>query len=159
MPATASPEVTLFVRSLASRTGRQDQILDRLDHLETAGHIDSFDVHIWGEEISLSSSAVETARGKAVLERISEFRQWANRNEVSLDRFFENRERTSRLTGKEQTTLRLPGLAMAEYEGDELEAVTPHIREGSVRTVSDRLAMLSNGTEENSQQERVRAKS
>lgn len=59
-------------------------------------------------------------------------------NVRSLDPFFDSRVTTSRVTGEEYTTLRLPMVVMAEYEDGDVVHVTPHETDGSVRTVEDR---------------------
>jgi hypothetical protein len=142
MSPTATPRVELYVRSLASRTDRQERVIEALRRLENTGDICSFQLTIWGEAVGLSTAAVETDRGREVLDTVAAFREWADREGVSLDCAFENRAVTSQLTGEEHATLRLPKMAMAEYEGDEVLSVTPHERDGAVRTVRDRLTTL-----------------
>jgi hypothetical protein len=155
MPATTAPEAELYVRSLASRTGCQRRVIKQLKRLETGGHLDGIDVHVWGTEVGLSTTAVETAAQQAILDTVGEFRSWAADAGVSLDQFYENRRRVSGLTGEEFATLRLPVLSLAEYEDDELVSVTPHERESGVRSVEDRLEMLANAGGEPPQPERV----
>jgi hypothetical protein len=134
--------IELCVRSLASRTGKgiQEQAIDRLQRLETTGELDALSVRIWGEEVALSTTATETERGRAILQRVGAFREWAAHNDVSLAPFFEPREKTSRITGEEYATLRLPVLVMAEYVDGDIVHVAPHRRDSGVYTVEDRLA-------------------
>jgi len=142
---TADRRVELNVRSLASRTGDgvQERAVEALRRLEADGAVASFAVRVWGEQVGLSTTAVETERGQEVLERVGAFRAWANRNGVSLEPFFDARATTSRITGEEYTVLCLPVAAMAEYEGGDLAYVTPHEDDGVVRTVGGRLDVLS----------------
>lgn len=145
MVRTPGRDVELHVRSLSSRTGQElrERAIEVLDGLESAGAIDSFTVDVWGERVSLSTTAVETARGRQVLDRVGTFRAWANRNGVSLEPFFDAHATTSRITGEEYTTLCLPVATLAEYENDTLVYVTPHETDGSVHTVQDRLDILA----------------
>lgn len=145
---TADRRVELSVRALSSRTGGgiQERALDLLERLERAGAVESVGVHVWGERVGLSTTAVETDCGQRVLDRIGRFREWANRNRVSLEPFFESRVTTSRITGEEYTTLHLPIIVLAEYENGDVVHVTPHEDDGSVTTVQDRLEHLERET-------------
>lgn len=143
MPATTAPEAELYVRSLASRTGCQERVIKQLQSLADKGSLESVTVHVWGEEVGLSTTAVETASRRSILDTIGTFRSWADANDVSLVQFYEERTRVSGLTGEEFTTLRLPVLTLAEYQDGELVSVTPHERKSGVRTVEDRLEMLA----------------
>lgn len=150
--------VELNVRSLASRTetGVQERAVELLDRLEREGALASYTVRVWGERVGLSTTAVETNRGQELLERIGTYRGWANRNGVSLEPFFESSATTSRITGEEYTTLRLPVIAMAEYEDGEVVHVTPHENEGGVSTVDDRLDRFEASTLEGREREPLR---
>ena len=156
MTPTPSPQVELYVRSLASRTGQQERIIERLHRLESAGVVESADVQVWGEAVELSTVAAETERGQELLETVSRFRDWAARNGASLDGPFLNRETESLLTGRSHTTLRLPAVAMAEYEGEEIRAVTPHRRDGTVRTVQERVETLATETDRAASSDAIR---
>jgi hypothetical protein len=146
MPATTAPTVTLCVRSLVSRTGCQERVLKQLQRLSDAGTLESVSVRVWGTEVGFSTTAVETVEGESILDTVGEFRAWADHNGVSLEPFYEDRTRVSGLTGEERATLRLPVLALAEYDDGDLVSVTPHERECGVRTVEDRIAMLGQTT-------------
>lgn len=139
--------IELCVRSLTSRTDRaQGQAIDRLRRLEATGAIDGLSIRIWGEEVALSTTAVETDRGRDILQRVGAFREWAAHNDVSLSPFFESREKTSRITGEEYATLRLPTLVMVEYADGDVVHVAPHEGDSGVYTVEDRLASLAEPT-------------
>lgn len=150
MDTTTGRRVELYVRSLASRTGEgpQERAIDRLRRFDAEGTVDSFGVRVWGDRVGLSTTAVDTPRGEDILGRIGTFRAWATRNGVSLDTLFEARETTSRITGEEYAILRLPVLLMAEYAGSDLDHVSPHERDGTVRTVDDRLDALGDTSSE-----------
>jgi hypothetical protein len=124
--------------------------------LESAGVVESADVNVWGEAIELSTVAAETERGQELLETVSRFRDWAARNGASLDGAFLNRETKSRLTGRTHTTLRLPSVAMAEYEGEEIRTVTPHRRDGTVKTVQERVETLARETDRAAHSDAIR---
>lgn len=143
MPATTAPEAELYVRSLASRTGCQERVIKQLQQLDTEGRLAGVDVHVWGTEVGLSTTAVETDSQQSILETVAQFRSWADSAGVSIEKFYEDHTRVSGLTGEEFATLRLPVLALAEYEDGELVSVTPHERDCGVRTVPDRLEMLA----------------
>jgi len=155
MPATTAPEAELYVRSLASRTGCQHRVIKRLQRLDTGGRLADVDVYVWGTEVGLSTTAVETDSQQSILETVADFRAWADNAGVSDEQFYEDRTRVSGLTGEEFSTLRLPVLVLAEYEDGELVSVTPHERDCGVRTVTDRLEMLSNGVGDAPQPEPV----
>lgn len=140
--------VELYVRSLSSRTGGgpQERAIDCLRQFDAEGLVDSYAVRVWGDEIGLTSSVVDTERGEDILDRIGALREWASHNDVTLDAFFETRETESHITGESYASIRLPVLVMVEYEGDEVGYVTPHKRDDTVYTVDDRLDRLANPT-------------
>lgn len=146
MSSTASPRVELYVRSLASRTGRRERIIERLRDLEAAGAVGSVEVTIWGEAVALSSPATETDRGRQLLDAVGRFQEWADDAGVSLDCVFRNCRTESTITGTTYATLRLPTAAMVEYDEGDIVAVTPHRRDRGVRTIEDRLERLTGET-------------
>jgi DNA-binding HxlR family transcriptional regulator len=143
MDTPQPPAVTLYVRSLAPRTGRQDRVIDRLRELEAAGRVASVEVTVWGPAVGLSTTAVETGCGRTILNSVAECREWADRSGVSLEGRFEHRHATSEITGEEYTTLRLPALLLAERVDGVLREVRPHEDDGTVQTVEDRLSALA----------------
>lgn len=143
MPTTTVPEVALYVRSLASRSGCQRRMITRLQALDASGHVDGVDVRVWGSEVSISERPVETESRREILNTVRAFREWADRNGVSMEQCYENRTRVAERTDEEFTTLRLPVLALAEYEDSELVWVTPHERESRTQTVAERVETLA----------------
>jgi hypothetical protein len=137
--------VELHVRSLAPRAGRrrQNAVIDRLDDLESAGRIDEFAVDVWGRQVGLSSAAARTDAGRFVLDRVAEFREWADETGRSVASFFETRRVDSELSGDQYTALVLPSLTLAEYRGGDLAHVAPCSDGGEVTTVSDRIDVLA----------------
>lgn len=144
-PHPADRQVELYVRGLTSRNGREtrERAVTLLERLDAAGIIATFSVCVWGQEVGLSTTAVETERGQEILDRVGAIRGWASRNDVSVEPLFEGRTTTSEITGEEYTRLRLPVAVLAEYEDDAIVSVTPHEDCGTVRTVEDRLDQLA----------------
>lgn len=137
----------LYVRSLSPSGARahQEAVLDRLTRLEAAGHIAGFTVHVWGKQVNTTTAAARTDAGRFILDRVSEFREWARRNGRSLGSFFETRDVASTITGEEYTTLVLPTMTLAEYRDGTLDFVTPCTDGEVVYTVHDRLDRLDAG--------------
>lgn len=131
--------IELFVRSLAQTgaTRRIEDTLDRLDDLEDRGDVADYTVTVWGREIG--TAARRTATGRHILDSIESFEDWAATAGASVDRFYETRTVERDLTGETYSVTDLPVVAMAEYENGVLGHVTPHEKEGVVRTVQDRL--------------------
>jgi len=137
--------VELYVRSLSPDEGRgpQSAVLETLRHLEDENRIDELSVSIWGRQIALSTTAAQTDEGRAILETIESFRSWARATDRSLEPLLETREITSSVRNETRVSLVLPTILLAEYDGDgELIHVTPHMADGSVTTVADRLETL-----------------
>jgi hypothetical protein len=149
--------VELFVRSLSpsGATHQQERILERLDELATEGHIDDYEVTVWGERVVPDSIAAETPTGERVLDTVEEFQSWATAHGVAVDRFYPERTVESAITGEEFTAISLPVVAMAEYVDDRLHHVTPHEGE-TVQTVLDRLDALDGDRERSAEQRPLR---
>ena len=138
--------VELFVRSLSpsGATHQQERILERLDELAAEGHVDDYEVTVWGERVVPDSVAADTPTGENVLDTVDEFGSWATAHGVSVERFYPEQTVESAITGDEFTAISLPVVAMAEYVDGRLHHVTPHEGE-TVQTVLGRLDAL--GTE------------
>lgn len=131
----------LYVRTLSppgART-RQEQVIDRLQRLEDEGHIDDFYVKVWGKQIDPTTNAAETEQGEFILNRIAEFQQWSLVSNTTLESFYETREQSSSITGKDHTSIVLPKMGLAEYHGSELEQVAPVSEDDETYTVIDHL--------------------
>jgi len=144
MPTASSParSVALFVRSLSPTETPASRHADRVRALEVADRVEEASVTVWGSEIELSTRARRTPTGKCVLDRIADFRAWADERGVSMGPFFETREVSSSLTGEEYTALRLPVTCLAEYDGDDLVHVAPYSTGEAICSVADRLRRL-----------------
>jgi len=134
-------DLTLFVRSLRPRQccSRQDAVIDRLDALEQEGVIDGYDVVVLGRQIPQCVEDAKTGFGSSVLERLTVFEEWARRNDYSLESVFPERVSKSQFTGEEVSAREVPQLALAEYEGQSLQFVSPVAHDGEMLTVEDRL--------------------
>jgi len=137
-----SRSVALFVRSLSPTETPAPRHADRVRALETDGRVEAASVTVWGSEVELSARARRTPAGKCVLDRVADFRAWADERGVSMTPFFETREVSSSLTGEEYTALRLPVTCLAEYDGDELVHVAPYSTGEAICSVADRLRRL-----------------
>jgi hypothetical protein len=137
--------VELHVRSLAPRAGhtQQEAAIERLDRLESRGRVDEFSVNVWGHQVSLSTAAARTDAGQFVLDRVEEFREWAEETGRSVDSFFETRRVSSEIMDEDFAALVLPAVTLAEYREGELSFVAPCSDGESVCTVADRIDVLA----------------
>jgi hypothetical protein len=156
MTPSQPPAVELYVRSLSSRTGRTERVVDHLRQLDASGEVADLSVTVWGEAVDLGSMAAQTPRGQAILETVTAVRDWADERGASVEPFFHRRETHSTITDETHTTLQLPSLLLVERVGDELVRVTPHDDDGTVWTVTDRLEVLSTDMEETPESRPVR---
>lgn len=134
----------MYVRSLSpAGNPRQQELVDRLDGLAADGVIDECAVHVVGDEVC-PETATATDSGRFICERIDQFRDWADRNDVSLESCFEHTTVRSRITGEEYETIRVPTLALAEFDDSgDLQFVAP-CDDGETRyTPASRLDQLA----------------
>lgn len=148
------PTVELYVRSLspAAAGGRQERVVDRLDRLTSAGHVEDFEIRVWGREVGVEGA---TAAAESVLDRVEAFRAWADARGAELP-FRRRAVATPAASGE---ALRLPTMALAEYlEGEasapreralpgDLVSVAPREEDGALVTVRDRLDALASEDE------------
>jgi hypothetical protein len=139
-----SPSVDLYLRSLSPPAGTHDQqaeVIDRLSELSSSDRLDGLSVSVWGERVCLCEVCAGTGSGRAVLDRLEEFRSWAGTvEEAELP--FEHRTIRSEYTRTEQGVIVPPCVTMAVYSGDTLVGVFPHSVSDETRTVSDALEAL-----------------
>jgi len=155
MDTTDPRRVELFVRSLSPKTGRSPATaqLDRLRRLADEDVVD-LSVTVWGREVGLSTTAARTDAGEFVLDRVANFREWADDHDVCVEAFFETREVESGLTGESYTALVLPVACLAEYRDGELVHVAPYTTDSAVHTVSDRVTTLEAPDDDSTPDER-----
>lgn len=136
----------LFVRSLGPGEDAPDleRLRERLETLVERDLIREYSVYIWGKHVS-PSAAEWTETGRFVLDTVEQFEAWAERDDVSLDPFFGEETRRSAIRDQAERRIRLPTVALAEYEGDDLRFVAPCVADGTLRSVEDRLGELLAG--------------
>lgn len=145
--ATERVRVELYVRSLAPRgaTESQQAVVSSIRRLEDEGEIAEYTVHVCGREIPATPAEMTTEFGEFLLNRVAVFSAWADRNDYSLGRLFDERTLESAFTDDRRETVVLPAMALAEYEGADLRFVAPCTIDGTTVTVWDRLEELSEG--------------
>lgn len=143
---TSIPTKTLdlYVRSLAPNgsTANLDGILNSLAQLETKGHIAEYLVHVWGRQVR-PATADRSAVSTDINDRLTAFRAWAERADMTLEPFFQTRDVEVSMTGQAYTVVDLPVMTIAEYEDENLTFVTPCADGDTLYTVHDRLEALA----------------
>jgi hypothetical protein len=138
--------VEVYVRSLRPGTGRsQRRALDRLDALAAAGVIGGYEVVVWGDRAPPSPDTVRTRAGRFVLDRVTVFQRWAERNGASIEGTFAVRTVDSSITGERHDELVLPRLVAAAVRDGRLLAVAPATVDGDHRSIEAFLDGLENG--------------
>lgn len=151
MDRDESPPDTIeaYVRSLSPEgSPQQGPIFERLNRLSGEGLIDYWTVHVVGDTVC-PDTAASTQPGQFICNRIQQFTEWADEQEVSFGRYFERRTVSSELTGEEYETMVLPTVTLAEFdEDDSLRFVSPCFDGETQRTPMDRLEQLLAGDAE-----------
>ncbi|WP_135363607.1 HTH domain-containing protein [Halosimplex halophilum] len=139
--------IEVYVRSLEPGEDRpQRRALDRLDALAAAGDIEGYEVVVWGDRAPPSRAAVRTRAGRFVLDRVTVFQRWAERNDASIEDAFGVRTVDSSITGERHEELVLPRLAVAAVREGRLLAVAPASVDGEHRPVDAVLDRLEDGS-------------
>jgi len=118
---------------------RQAEIIGRLEQLESDGHIEGFNVHVWGDAVATETALSDTDTGRGVRNLVAAFEQWALSENVSVQSFFERTEKSSALSGEKQAVITLPSIAVAEYDGHELVGMAPHETDDGTLSVREYL--------------------
>lgn len=143
-PQSGSKTIELWIRSFAPVTTgpTQERALERVESLEKSDLIDTVDIGVWGKEIEQTERSRRIPQLRKIQARLESFEQWARRTDHSLAPFFRTRNVESKITGDRYEVQRLPTIALAEFEDDELIHVAP-CRDGE-RTIDvfDRLDVL-----------------
>lgn len=146
MEASTGDDINLelYVRTLTppGARSRQEDVLERLEHVEEADPVDDVFVKVWGKQIDPTTRAADTDQGQFILNRIAEFQQWALANNTTLESFYQTHEQSSSITGEDHTTIVLPKIGLAEYHGNELHQVSPCTQNDGVFNVGDHLEDL-----------------
>lgn len=122
VPAT----VEVYVRSLSPEgTPEQQALFDQLDTISGQGVIDYWTVHVVGKEVC-PDTATGTQPGQFICERIQQFKEWAEQNDMSFGSFFEQKQVTSEITDEAYETMDIPTVTLAEFDDrGTLQFVTP----------------------------------
>lgn len=141
MPEQTDVRVELYVRSLLPRGAheRQERVIERLERLEAANVVASFEVEVWGTRVGPSTAAARTGAGRAARERLETFVEWAQANDRSLRPCFETHAVASAFTETAYTAIEFPLLTLVEYEDDDIRHVAPSTDGTTTYSVSDRL--------------------
>lgn len=136
--------VSFYARSFtpAGVADRQHAILERLQQLHEQGPIDACEHDVWGTCVDIAETR-PGAFGNDAIETVARFREWADRNEVSLSPCFEERTHRSKITGEHSRELVFPVMCLAVYQDDELVGVYPHVDDEGVVTIDEFLESLA----------------
>lgn len=131
-------QATLYTRGELPRpaTAQRNAVVEELEVLAASGSLDAFDVVHWAKRVPAD------AEGARELALVSEFREWAEEEGVSLAPCFETRECYGVRSGDVRTELVLPVLCLAVYENGDLVEVAPRETPAGVITVADCIANL-----------------
>lgn len=131
--------VELFLRSQLDfgTESQQRAVIETLTGLERDGHIDRFDVTVWGKEISPDGPLRGTEFHETVLDRVERFEEWAERNDISTEFTFTRRRLDSTITDGSYSVINLPVICVAVYDDDSLTGLYPCHDGGELHTVRD----------------------
>ena len=150
-PTTTPTTVELWIRSFAPTSAgpTQERALERVDELKSSTPIESVDVAVWGKKVEVDrpERAMRIPQLCRIESRLEAFETWAARTGRQLEPFFRNTRIESSITGESHDVWRLPTIAIAEFDDDELLHVAP-CRDGD-RTIDvfDRLETLLDDAE------------
>lgn len=144
MSETDPVRMELYVRSLLpeSAASSQNEVIDALEELEAEGAIDEFTLLVWGDRAPASPGGTRTDAGLFALNRVAVFSEWAERNDRSIEPFFERRTVDSELADEHYQAVVFPRMTLAEYEGQDLRSVTPCRGPERADSVPDRVSRL-----------------
>lgn len=147
-PSDAPLTVELYVRSLSPPGARGELagIIDRVRDLADGGPIDEWSVLVWGKQLCPTGPEAETEVGSHALQRIDQFRSWADERDLCLQSTFGVRHVDSEMSGEAYVAVTFPVVAMAEFIDGDLRFVAPCSEDETTHTVLDRLDALEAGT-------------
>ncbi|WP_339102864.1 HTH domain-containing protein [Haloterrigena salinisoli] len=145
-PTTTPTTIELWIRSFAPASAgpTQERALERLAELESHAPIESVEVSVWGKEVEVDrpERAMRIPQLCRIERRLEAFENWAARTGRRLEPFFRNTHVESSITGESHDVWRLPTVAVAEFDGDELLHVAPCRDDDRTIDVADRLEAL-----------------
>ncbi|ARS91895.1 hypothetical protein B1756_16320 [Natrarchaeobaculum aegyptiacum] len=126
-------------------TPRCERAIECARDLEAEGVLDCVEVGVWGREFAHTTLSQRVPQLEAIHRRLEAFEAWAETTDRDLEPFFTRRHVESEITGEQHVRWRLPVLALAEFDGDELVHVTPCTVGDRTVDVFDRLEALADG--------------
>jgi hypothetical protein len=138
---TEPKTVELYCRASTTTATAVDRYHTELSSLSAAGAIDDVEVVTWPNRIELSAGAQSE-----VAKAYERFAEWADEAGLRLAPAFDVESYESEFTGNSGTALVTPIAAVAVYEGDDLDAVYPHVADGEVVDVEDAIDALRTGS-------------
>lgn len=138
--------VELFVSSLAPKGAhkRQQAVLDRLERLQQDGRIEAITCTVWGDRIC-PETAPRITNGLNALRDIGRLQQWADRRDVSLTPFFNERTVES-MNDESYRVIVPPILCLAISKDDNLWGIFPSLKDGQPLSAMDGLDALAEET-------------
>lgn len=132
-------QAVLYTRSAAPGviTDVYQQVLTRLEQLETDGVLDAVDCEVWGDAIP--ADATSDAPSRRVYD---EFMIWARENGYRLAPAFTRSTDRTIIDTEPREVIRFPLLCLAIYTGSDLQAVFPYHDSDRAHTVEDGLVAL-----------------
>lgn len=136
--------VDLYLRSFGnvSTQSSRDTGITRLERLRERGVVADVTVEVRGNRVIPDGATARTDEGRETLDQIERFRSWADQAGMSLESFFDAEETRSPITDEDYTTLPLPTMTLAEYQGEQLRFVAPYTDTKTPYTAADRLETL-----------------
>lgn len=147
--------VTLWIRSFAPAMAgeKQESAIERLGTLTTREVLDDVEINIWGQKVELGERRFQAPQIERITAALAAFERWADHTGHCLEPFFRQRQITSTITDDTYHICRLPTLALAEYEDDELVHVAPCQAGEETITVDERLEHLASDVPDDAQDE------
>ncbi|WP_440765073.1 HTH domain-containing protein [Natronorubrum sp. DTA7] len=109
-----------------------DRQIETLQACDSEGTIDDLLLRSWPKEIALT----DTSPYQETLESFERFETWAAGRGVSIRPPFQERTKTSQVTGETTDLLATPLLCLELYADDELVGVFPHTDEETEETLT-----------------------
>ena len=147
-------EFDVFVRSLSPPLGvrqRQEQLFSQLQDLQSAGHIDTYRVNLWGGGVCLCDVCSGTSVAESMLDNVEEFEQWASKQEdVTLP--FERHSVDSAMLGRTSNELVVPSMCLSVRVDTEVCGVFPCTVGDESISVTDYVEAIISGEITNQEQ-------
>jgi hypothetical protein len=147
--AMGEVEFDVFVRSLSPPLGirqRQEQLFSQLQELQSAGHIDSYRVNLWGGGVCLCDVCSGTSVAESMLDTVEEFEEWAADNE-EMTLPFERNTVDSAVLEQTNSDLVVPSMCLSVRVETDIRGVFPCTVAGESISVTDYVEVVA---EENS---------